>query len=108
MRELTRAEVEFVSGGNPRDIAVGAGTLAGLGLGYGVCLPCGGFATAMTMGLTSQLGGQAGGYLYDNPGKTLTVAVGTLHAADAVSSFVGMLGFGDPASGESGSPAARW
>ncbi len=107
MRELTPSEVEFVSGGNPRDVAVGAGQLAGLGLGYGICLPCGGFATTMTMGLTTQLGGQAAGYMYDNPGPTLTVAVGTLHVADTVSSFVGMLGFGSPI-GDAGSPAACW
>ncbi len=100
MRELTPVEVEFVSGGNTRDIAVGAGTLAGLGLGYGMCLPCGGFATTMTMGLTSQLGGQAAGYVYDNPDKTLKVAVGTLYMTDAVTSFVGMLGFGTPGPGE--------
>ena len=108
MRELTPVEVEFVSGGNMRDVAVGAGKLAGLGLGYGVCLPCGGFATTMTMGLTSELGGQAAGYAYDNPDKTLTAAVGTLHVADAVSSFIGMLGFGGPSPGENGSPAACW
>ncbi len=107
MRELTPSEIEFVSGGNMRDVAVGAGKLAGLGLGYGMCLPCGGFATTMTMGATSELGGHAAGYAYDNPDKTLTAAVGTLYVADTVSSFVGMLGFGGPGPGPGdGGPAS--
>ena len=107
MRELTPAEVEYVSGGDMRQVAVGAGQLAGLGLGYGVCLPCGGFATTMTMGLTSQLGGNAAGYAYDNPDKMLKAAVVSLHVTDTVSSFVGMLGSGGPWAGD-GSPAACW
>ena len=109
MRELTPAEVEFVSGGDGRQVAVSAGQLAGLGLGYGMCLPCGGFATTMTMGLTSEIGGQVAGYAYDNPGKTYNAAVGTLHVTDTISSFIGMMSFGAPFSGgDGGKPAACW
>lgn len=87
MRELDTHEVDSVSGGDMRSVAVGAGRVVGAGAGYAACFACGGTLRTVAAVAGSELGGGAAGYAYDNPAQTLGGAAHTLVVADALSSF---------------------
>ncbi len=100
MRELTGEEVELVSGGDLRGVAVSAGRIAGMGLGYSLCLPCGGLGTVMATAAGGEVGGYAGGYVYDHPTQVLQGALMTMVGARTASRLMGTTSFGVASGGE--------
>ena len=100
MRELTAEEVELVSGGDLRGAAVGAGRIVGMGLGYGLCLPCGGLGTVMATAAGAEVGGYVGGYVYDHPTQVLQGALMTVVGVRATSRLMGTTNVGVVSGGE--------
>ncbi len=89
MRALTLGEVASVSGGDYRGLVVGVGRVAGMGLGYGLCLPCGGLGTTFAVGIGGEVGGQLAGYTYDHPVQVARGVLTTMVAVDTMSTAIG-------------------